>query len=84
MRVTDLDKFSLQEIWWPFQTIMGYEERLNKPPLSLDDTAVLLAKPSYWSGCVLDRLSRIGVTFPSYVVHPLVDVVRAAQTRLEG
>lgn len=76
-RVVDLDKFSLEEIWWPYQNFHAFgEKRLSSPPMSLEETAALLRERSEWSQCVIDRLSRIGVTFPRYIVHPLVDAVR--------
>lgn len=80
-RVTDLDEFSLTHVWRPYQTKMGHEERLNKPPLDLEETAHLLQQDSEWSRLVLDRIKAIGFSFPSYVRHPLVDVVKKnAQT----
>jgi hypothetical protein len=79
MRVTDLEKFSLEQIWWPFQTLAGLSKaRLTSTPYSLDETAQILSEDSQWSECVLGRLSRIKPDFPAYIVHPLVDVVRAA------
>lgn len=80
MRVTDLEKFSLEQIWRPYQSIYGYEDRLIAPPVGLEKTAHLLLEDTEWSRCVLDRLRRIGVTFPSYIVHPLVDVVKCPAT----
>lgn len=79
MRVTDLEKFSLEQIWRPYQTLMGFgEPRLMWPPFGLDETARLLSQPSDWSAAVLSRLHAIGVTFPSYIKHPLVDVVKGS------
>lgn len=77
-RVTDLDKFSLEEIWRPYQTKAGFSERrLEKPPLDLDGTAAVLAKDSEWSRAVLDRARACKFYFPSYVQHPLVDLIRS-------
>lgn len=77
-RVTDLEKFSLEEIWRPYQTLKGFEKRLDAPPYNLGDTARMLQDVSHWSRCVLDRLHKIGVSFPAYIQHPLVDVVTSA------
>jgi hypothetical protein len=79
-RITDLEKFSLEHVWRPYQTLMGHERRLESPPVSLEETARLLSIDNYWSQCVLDRIRGIGFTFPRYVHHPLVDVVKAAQS----
>lgn len=80
MRVTDLEKFSLEQIWRPFQTTAGIpEQHLTSAPYNLGDTARMLSEDSTWSRLVLDRLRRCGgVQFPAYIVHPLVDVVKAA------
>lgn len=75
MRVTDLENFSLEEIWRPYQTMLGYERRLDTPPCNLEGTAVLLIKEQEWSHCVIGRLKAIGITFPTYINHPLVWVV---------
>jgi hypothetical protein len=79
-RVTDLEKFALEEVWRPYQTLMGYEKRLERLPVSLEETAKLLVvDETGWSKCVLDRIAAIGFTFPSYVQHTLVRVIQAAQ-----
>lgn len=80
-RVTDLEKFALEEIWWPYQNLMGHDERrLSSLPMGLVDTAKLLATDQTgWAKLVLDRLCNIGICFPSYVRHPLVEVVEDAQ-----
>lgn len=81
MKVTDLEKFALEEVWRPFQSRMGFDRRLVALPVNLEKTAkLLIADETGWSELVLDRISRIGVWFPSYINHPLVDAVRAAQT----
>jgi hypothetical protein len=83
MRVTDLEKFSLEQIWRPYQNKPPYEfeKRLEEAPYNLGDTARMLQEDNDWSRCVLSRLRAIGVTFPAYIVHPLVDVVKAATKR---
>lgn len=81
-RVTDLEQFALEHVWRPYQTLMGHEKRLEKLPMSLEDTAkLLITDDSGWAGNVLGRIVAIGFTFPPYVMHPLVDVVRLAQAR---
>lgn len=82
-RVTDLDEFSLDHVWrpyWPTWLDMHGEtwdqsSRLAEPLMGLIETAEELAKPSKWSDQVIGRLARIGVQFPSWVMHELVDVV---------
>lgn len=86
-RVTDLDQFALQHIWRPYQSMMGrsHERRLERLPMSLEETAKLLVTDdSGWSKCVMDRIVAIGFTFPPYVMHPLVDVIRLAAERAKA
>ena len=71
-KVTDLEKFSLEEIWMPFAATA------LKSSHSLEETAQLLTKGTDWSINVLDRIRRVGFMFPPYIAHPLVDVLRAA------
>lgn len=79
-RVTDLEEFALTQIWRPYQTKMGYENRLERLPMSLEETAKLLTTDETgWSAVVLDRICNIGFRFPPYIVHELVSVVNAAQ-----
>ncbi len=76
-RVTDLDKFALEEVWRPYQNRSGlsHGERFESIPVTLEETAQLLSVDSEWSQCVLRRIAAIGFSFPPYVVHPLVDVI---------
>ena len=82
MRITDLEKFALEQIWRPYQSTVGYEKRLERLPVSLESTAESLKQDTEWTRCVLDRLRGIHrhrrITFPTYIQHPLVDVVRTA------
>jgi hypothetical protein len=79
MRVTDLEKFALEQIWRPYQGAKGsmcdYEPRLERLPKSLEETAAQLLTDTEWSRCVVGRLAGIGITFPSYISHPLATIV---------
>lgn len=78
-RVTDLEAFALRHVWRPYQSKMGYECTLQALPVSLEETAKLLATDDTgWASCVLDRIKAIGFAFPPYIKHPLVDVIVAA------
>lgn len=82
-RVTDLEKFALEEIWRPYQSMKGYEKRLEKLPCSLRETFEQLATDNTgWADRVLARTDAIGFSFPSYIVHPLVELVAAKASRL--
>lgn len=82
MRVTDLEKFALEQIWWPYSSISAFaqEKRFERLPISLEGTALLLENGGHWSSAVCDRLRAIGVTFPDYIKHPLVDAVKKLTT----
>jgi hypothetical protein len=77
-RITDLDKFSLEQIWRPYKTRAGIDEKtdLSVAPMSLDDTAEKLTEDTEWSRLVLSRIRACKFYFPSYVKHRLVDIVR--------
>jgi hypothetical protein len=79
-RITDLERFALEEIWRPYQNIAGYEDGLKALPKSIDETAQMLALDTEWSRRVLSRIAAIGFSFPGYIRHLLVDVVRRAQS----
>lgn len=83
-RITDLEKFALEQIWRPYQNrdgfTFGQESRFESLPMSLEETAkLLITDDTGWSKCVLDRVCAIGFTFPSYINHHLVEVIRTAQ-----
>lgn len=81
MRVTDLEKFALEHIWRPYQTLAGFEEgRLLSLPMSLDETARKLGEPTEWSDLVLNRIRAIGISLPSYIQCELADVLRFKAT----
>lgn len=79
-RITDLEKFALEHVWRPYRDRMGFDARLEVMPRNLEDTAkLLITDESGWSDLVLDRITAIKFYFPNYIVHPLVDVIKAAQ-----
>lgn len=84
MRVTDLEKFALEQVWRPYQNLIGYEQRLEKLPVSIDETARLLSLNTRWSALVLGRLAAIGISIPYYIKHPLADVIRSLPTKAHG
>lgn len=84
-RITDLEEFALRHIWRPYQNKVGFEDRLERLPMSLEETVEkIVLDDSGWSDLVLSRIAAIGFRFPSYVVHPLVDLVVAEQKRRKG
>jgi len=84
MRITDLEKFALEQIVRPYAPYLGYAwpDRVTSLPFSIDVVAEKLKEDTQWTRSVLDRLRGIHrhrrITFPPYIQHPLVDVVRTA------
>lgn len=92
MRVTDLEEFAEIHIWGPFWPIhpeadheckygnpenyRAWLKRNGKRRHNLMQTCHHLRKHDAWAAHVFDRLMRIGVTFPPYIQHPLVEDVR--------
>lgn len=89
MKVTDLEKFALEEIWspyWPAHpdsnsrpgNLETYRDHFNgRLNHGIDETAQELSDHPEWRGLVIGRLAAIGVRFPSYVQHRLVRDVLA-------
>lgn len=80
-RITDLEEFALRHIWRPYQnrSPFEFERRLESLPYNLGDTTRMLSEKSEWSEAVLNRIAAIGFTFPAYIVHPLVDLIKTEQ-----
>lgn len=89
MKVTDLEKFAFENVWrpyWPMHPDAGprsatgtperYEDRFGKKRHTLMQTLTMLQENPDYRACVIGRLAAIGVRFPEYVKHPLVDAVR--------
>jgi len=75
-KITDLEKFTLEHIFRPYQTMIMDENRLEKLPMPLDEVALYAdANPEWWD-VVHDRIKRIGFYFPNYINHEIVDLVR--------
>jgi len=74
-RVTDLDKFSIEDIWRPYANVYGLTERPEEPPMGLNATMLELRKGGEWAEMVMSRIVKCGVWFPEFVQHPLADFV---------
>lgn len=81
MKVTDLEQFTLEQIYRPYQLCLGIgNERLEKltKEYNLENARGLLIKNKKWSRLVLSRLQKIGIEFPPYIQHPLVNFIKNA------
>ena len=76
MEIIDGDKFILEQIYRPYQSLLGFEERLTKQPYDNQKTLELLKEDSEWSRCVLDRIKRCNFTFSQWLKHPIIEFIR--------
>jgi hypothetical protein len=82
-KVTNLEKFTLHQIFRPYQTMLGIGDKtLNKltKEYNVDTARELLIKNKEWAKLVLSRISRCHFRFPDYINHPLVKFIKNAQT----
>lgn len=87
MRVTDLEKFALEHIWRPYwaDAPLMRGPRPERLPMGLGTTVRLMEMDDTgWTDMVVNRLAEIGVDFPDYVQHPLVDFLRQKIDRLKN
>lgn len=77
-KVTDLERFCLEQVWRPYQTKVFPDliQRLETSPMSITETAIKLSEDTEWSRAVLSRIGLIGFHVPPYVVHPLAEIIR--------
>ena len=67
-KVTDLEKFALEQIFRPFQGMLDFgEEPLKKLPMELEEMGDFSDAHPEWRKCVADRLNKIDYYFPRYI-----------------
>lgn len=76
-KVTDLEKFALEQIFWPYQSMTEFGgKRLESLPISIDEIPLFAKNNERWWQCVSARIHRMNVYFPQYIKHPIVDMIR--------
>jgi len=76
-KITDLDDFALVHIIRPYQNLIWlWDDRVKSSPYTLNELCTMLKKHNEWSCCVLDRIQRIWFTFPEYVNHELIEIIK--------
>ena len=80
-KVTDLEAFCLSHIVRPYADKLGIIKRPEVLPFSLDEVVTRLSAGGDWPDLVLGRLSELRFWFPSYVQHPIVDLVLGNQSK---
>ena len=80
MKVTDLEKFVLEQVYRPYwATFNGFDyPRLARltGEINLDTAIQDLSENEEWGKLVMERIRRCEFTFPYYIVHPLVDHIK--------
>jgi len=75
--VVDADKFVLEQVYRPYQSMLGFEERLKKQPYDNKKTIELLKEDTDWSKCVLDRINRRNFKFSQWIAHPVIGFIKS-------
>jgi len=80
MKVTDFEKFVLEQVYRPywnklFNTDVKRLERLSKD-YGLDSVLDLFVGNPEWEKLVMGRIKSLNFTFPEYIDHPLVDYIK--------
>lgn len=83
IKVTDLEKFVLEQVFRPYQGhLLGHDapqlERLTKE-YNLDIVMYLLDIAPTWAALTMKRIIEIGFEFPEYINHPLVSLIKELQ-----
>jgi len=79
MKYIDLEKFVLEQVYRPYQTMLGIGDKTLKnltKEYNLDTARALMIKNKEWTKLVMSRLSRIGIEFPEYIQHPFVKFLK--------
>jgi hypothetical protein len=77
-KITDLEKFALEHIIRPYQNEMPDRwTNYGKYKPGLEELAMMLKEDTEWSRMVLNRIRRIKFSFPSYVKHELVEIIKS-------
>lgn len=72
-KVTDLDKFALKQIFWPYQSMIGLGETAIKHlPMAINEIEDFAKKHPDWWECVINRIRKCKFYFPHYIKHTLV------------
>jgi hypothetical protein len=83
VKVTDLEKFALEQIFRPYQSMVAElgEKRLTELPMHIDAIPMFAKQNPLWWELVKDRLIKMNVWFPVYIKHQIVEMMRPARTQ---
>ncbi len=79
MKVTDLEKFVLEQVYKPYAPdLFNMDTRFDRlsKEYNLDTVLDLFKDHEKWRQLVMGRISRLPFTFPDYIKHPLVEYIK--------
>lgn len=76
MEIIDADKFVLEQVYRPYQSLLGFEKTLLKQPYSNEQTLKLLQSDSEWARLTLDRIKRCKFKFSQWINHPVINYIK--------
>ena len=75
--IIDADKFVLEQVFRPYQKLLGVEKRFEKQPFSNEETIEMLEKDTEWSRVVVNRISKCNFTYNKWINHPVINYLQA-------
>jgi hypothetical protein len=79
IKVTDLEEFALNQIFKPYQNLLGFcdcNKVLKSLPLPLSLLPAFIANNPDWWRIVKDRIKRCNFYFPDYIKHDIIDLIK--------
>lgn len=73
--IVDADKFVLEQVYRPYQSMLGFEKTLKKQPFDNQKTIEMLQSHNEWSNLVIDRIRRCKFKISQWVDHPVINYI---------
>jgi len=71
--IIDADKFVLEQVFRPYQNILGVEKTFEKQPFTNEKTIEMLKEDTEWSRAVINRIKRCNFICNKWVNHPVIN-----------
>jgi len=71
--IIDADKFVLEQVFRPYQNILGVEKRFEKQPFTNEKTIEMLKEDTEWSRAVINRINLCNFICNKWVNHPVLN-----------
>jgi len=79
MKITDLEKFALEQIYRPYaRELWKIDTKVDRlsTHYDLDDVLLWFEQEPEWRDLVMKRIVLMEFEFPKYINHPLVDYIK--------